>query len=97
MHRLGYTRTSVHLGIFIVVLLSANAQAGEVFATKAFMTAPLQSATYHRGTSNNLYKAALRPALEGRQEPAGSASNQWITAPAEAFRSTAPQPPRLRF
>jgi hypothetical protein len=97
MHRLGYTRTSVHLGIVIVVLLSANAQAGGVFAPKAFITAPQQSATYHRSTSNNLYKAALRPALEGRQEPADRTSNQWITAPADAFRSTTPQPPRLRF
>jgi hypothetical protein len=95
MDRFGYARTTAQLGAFLL-LLSASAQAGGLFAPKVFNTAPPQSATSSLG-ANNLRKAALQPAIESRQQHASRAASQWITGPTDVFRSVTPLPPRLRF
>jgi hypothetical protein len=97
MDRFGYARTTAQLGALVLLLLSASAQAGGLFAPKIFNTAPPQSATSSPGANNNLYKAALQPALVSRQQHASRITGQWITGPTDVLRSVTPLPPRLRF
>ncbi len=93
MDRFGYARTTAQLGAFVLLLLSASAQAGGLFAPKVFNTAPPQKATSSPGANNNLRKAALQPAFDSRQQHASRAASQWITGPTDAFRSVTPLPP----
>jgi hypothetical protein len=97
MHSFDYRYPAGPIGAIVLMLLSAGAQAEELFAPNVFTSTPQLSEPYTQGTGNNLHKAALQQPIKGQKPPAANPASQWISAPTATSKSAVPLPPRLRF